>query len=377
MAYRLEKQEPIGVGLRRIAVECADAIAQQVTDETVDRDKAVHNARKSCKRLRATLRLLRDGVGTAVFRRENIGIRDVSRLLGTARDSYVLLETLTALEQQYPDALPAPLVADAHMYLVQRYEQVLQQLLTQDSAIDEVLQRVRAARKRLAKLPVDKMKFTVAARSLRRVYRCGRRAFVAAYAAESGAHAFHEWRKWVKYLWYEIEIMQDLWPALLLPLADELHTLSGYLGDDHDLVELRQVALHDPSMASVADVPLLLDLIARRRAELQTAAHPLGQRIFAERPRIFVQRLATYWQAWQMDAELTLQTVSDSRVVETAVTPWQERLFTTGQAAAFANLSVAQVRSLIDEGKLAAFKLGGSWVIEKEALAQWMGDGGR
>lgn len=361
-AYCLEKEESLAVEIRRIAVECVDVIEQHLTDETGDRDEAVHAARKSCKRMRAVLRLVRDEIGTAVYRQENICFRDVSRLLSTVRDSYVLVKTLDAVDTQFPNQLSAPAMTAIRGKLMDRYLETQHQFWAQDTVIEDVLQQMQQARPRIEALPIHKEGFDTVARSLRRVYRRGRVAMLAAYHGDAGSHVFHEWRKRVKYLWHQMEILQNVWAPLILDLAGQLHTLSDYLGDDHDLAELRRVLLRNPDIfGTEQELALLLDLIERRRRELETAAYPLGQRIFAEPPRAFVRRMSTYWDAWQIE--------DVPATIEQVVLPIPERLLTTQQVGAMMGVSAGQVRAWIQQGKLPAFKLGRSWVIEKEDLA--------
>ena len=56
MAYRLEADETISVGIRRLLFERVQKIIHDLTNPEIDRDKGVHNARKSCKRIRAAYR---------------------------------------------------------------------------------------------------------------------------------------------------------------------------------------------------------------------------------------------------------------------------------------------------------------------------------
>jgi hypothetical protein len=111
---------------------------------------------------------------------------------------------------------------------------------------------------------------------------------------------FHEWRKRVKYLWYHTRILRPIWPDVLNGLADALHTLSTYLGNDHDLAEFRQTLLEYPELCKNKKIEgALLSLINQRQAELQAAAHPLGGQIYAEKPKAFVKRFSVYWQCWR------------------------------------------------------------------------------
>ena len=69
-------------------------------------------------------------------------------------------------------------------------------------------------------------------RGLRRTYRSGRRAFREARAAPNVA-AIHEWRKRVKDLWYEVQIIAPHSVRVVV-----LHDLSRLLGDHHDVFAL-------------------------------------------------------------------------------------------------------------------------------------------
>ena len=55
------------------------------------RHEAVHEARKSSKKLRALVRLMRDAIGEKRYRRENTTLRDAVRPLAAMRDAEVPL----------------------------------------------------------------------------------------------------------------------------------------------------------------------------------------------------------------------------------------------------------------------------------------------
>src|SRR3970282_1293730 len=97
MAYRLEANENVSTGIRRVILERVDQALNDLTNPDKDRDKGVHDARKNCKRIRAALRLIRGEIGDELYRQENIRIRDAARLIASARDSWVMVETLDKL----------------------------------------------------------------------------------------------------------------------------------------------------------------------------------------------------------------------------------------------------------------------------------------
>ena len=83
-------------------------------------------------------------------------------------------------------------------------------------------------------------------------------------------------------------------------VASELETLGEYLGDDHDLVVLRQaVEKQCAGDGNIRELETLHGLIEQRQREVRVAAQALGARFYAEKPSAFCDRLAGYWQIWR------------------------------------------------------------------------------
>src|ERR671919_166855 len=105
--FRLDDGERVPDGVRRIARGQLDLSIERLEGDThEDLGTAVHETRKSLKRLRAIARLARDELGDETYRRENVAFRDAGRRLAGARDDQVLLETLDALTDRDPDQAP-------------------------------------------------------------------------------------------------------------------------------------------------------------------------------------------------------------------------------------------------------------------------------
>ncbi len=87
-------------------------------------------------------------------------------------------------------------------------------------------------------------------------------------------------------------------------LAKEARDLSDYLGDDHDLAVLHQFIVESvEGSGNSAQGQGLIALIERRRAQLQWLAQSAGQRLYAEAPGDFVNRIEAYWQVWRSPLE--------------------------------------------------------------------------
>jgi len=364
MPYRLEANETIALGMRRLLFERVQQIMVDLTDQPKGRDKGVHDARKNCKRIRAAYRLIRDEIGKKLYVQENIRFRDSARLLAGARDSWVMIRTLDKLVAAHIDQLPAQAFSGIRQKLTEQYETTLARELENQTTIPAILEIMGEACFQIDNLPIQKEDFSAFRRSIQRVYARGRRAMRLAYTQPS-SEVFHEWRKRVKYLWYQLEILEALWPNVLAKLADELHSLSEYLGDDHDLAVLRSRILDaSAGFENERELLILVQLIDQERLELEALARPLGERLYFDPPKIFTRRLETYWQAWQAEDEKRQSELIDHIQKKSPVyIRLDKNLLTTSEMAAGLEISPQKVRKLIYDQKLPAEKVGTVWVI--------------
>jgi hypothetical protein len=82
-------------------------------------------------------------------------------------------------------------------------------------------------------------------------------------------------------------------------LQAEAHELSDRLGDEHDLTVLLAYAHeHATALDGMERLRAFEEIVQRRRAELQLEAFGFGDRLFADKPGVFVGRIASWWEAW-------------------------------------------------------------------------------
>ena len=140
----LARDETIPDGIRRVARGQLDQAHTELGQSPKRKlAAAVHDTRKSLKRLRTTVRLARGGIGEEIYRRENAAFRDTGRRLSGVRDASVMVETLHELEKFYGDELPRGAPDELH----ERFEEERKQALESLSADDGVLARVLASRR--------------------------------------------------------------------------------------------------------------------------------------------------------------------------------------------------------------------------------------
>ncbi len=304
MGFELQINESAAVNTRRILTEQVDKAITSLNKPDGDLDDGIHSARKSIKRIRAILRLVRDDIGTKTYKRHNTAFRNLARDLAGARDSKVLLDTLVALIEEQPK-LDQGTFAAIRQHLQAEYEAKAGQLDEKSEVIASATDAFNDAQKRINAMTFSHNGFKAFKPGLQRTYSTGRVHLWMAHKHPT-AEAFHEWRKYVKYLWHQVEVLGPMWPSLLVPYADELHTLSDYLGDDHDFAVLKQTLYDLP--ADVIDgeaVYQMSNIIDGKRLRLEKAAFQLGKRLYAEETEPFVERLNAYWQTWSREAKPT------------------------------------------------------------------------
>ena len=291
--YRLDLSEPIADSVRRTVLEQLTKAEDQLTDSEIDRDEGVHEARKCLKKLRGLVRLVRPALGSS-YKLENAILRDAGRDLASARDADAMIACFGQLTERYGSEMENSAKSIRTAIDCWRTE-----IMPDDEALESkaaaIVSTLHQAdeRSKFWPLPEDNEQLLMA--GLRKSYKRGRNAYRKAYMERTGER-FHDWRKRVKYHWYHLRLLRDIWPKLLKAWAKEAKQLSDLLGDDHDLTVLQSLVERDAIVIDEdAAKALLLGLIERRQRELRADAHALGGRLFAEKPKRLTARLATYW----------------------------------------------------------------------------------
>jgi CHAD domain-containing protein len=295
MPYRLRIDEGVQDGVRRCAREQLDRaigqLTEQVADEPVD---AVHDARKALKQERSLLRLARGTVDPAQRRRENAALRDAARMLSAARDAEVMLQALDALSEEFTGQVPQA-AFDAIRHRLEAERDPARERLLESGLTSLMADELRVIPTRIDDWRLGREGWKAIRPGLDTGYRRGRRAFERARATPT-VDNLHEWRKRAKDLWYALRLLKPVSPDIIGGHADEAHALSDLLGDDHDLALLRETL-----RTGVGDVPVdvdaVIELIDRRRDQLQAEAMQVGERLYAERPKAFRRRMRSYWKA--------------------------------------------------------------------------------
>jgi CHAD domain-containing protein len=249
-------------------------------------DEDVHGARKGIKKARATLRLLRDSIPDEIYRRENAVLRDAARPLSATRDAKVLIDAVnTLIKKKSIDAASA----DALRAALQQDRERVQRQVASHHSVTHSRRALRTVRERAVRWRLTKDDGSLLAHALRRAYKRSRRGMSDARDAPT-AENLHEWRKQVKYLWHQLQLLEPLHAGEIDKLTNRLHKLSNHLGDDHDLAVLCEKVLAHPAAMTKVAARKFRHCIDERRASLQDKAFTLGRRVFPEHASDFEER---------------------------------------------------------------------------------------
>jgi hypothetical protein len=283
VAYRFKPGESVARAVNRIAIDQIESAASQLSGKNRrNRDKRIHEARKSIKKVRALLRLIGP-------KHEDRDLREVAQKLAKLRDTATVIVTLDSLSAKYPHRLGKTTVQSVRRALTARKREAGKE---SDRVLHKLAAALHDARKKVKEWPLQGDGFEAIEDGLEKTYRRGRMALALARKHPT-AENYHNWRKRVKDHWYHVRLL-DVAEAQQASLRD----LETYLGDDHNLFVLQETIVADPDFyGSAKGTVRVLELIPKYQAELRKKALSLGERSYKETPAQFVKRMKQFWNS--------------------------------------------------------------------------------
>jgi CHAD domain-containing protein len=275
---RLARGKPLRDGILaafanvlRVPRRCAAA----ATEKPVE---AVHEYRKSIRRARALLSLLRPAIGKTAHKGLLGELKGAFGETSSLRDADVLLATLRALpagesdgERKFADEALEAEIASAR----------------DSAAIAKVLHHGSA---RLKPLPAALGVILPQDFSVREIEagleRAARRVADTLATARRTAKEedFHEWRKAVKELRYQVELLSWGGSRKIKAREKDLGDLAKSLGDATDLAVLRRELSSRQVAGTMPATPTLLALLEARATEERSTLLERGAALLSEKP---------------------------------------------------------------------------------------------
>jgi CHAD domain-containing protein len=299
MAYRIKRKERVGKGIRRILREQLGRAVEIARDRGAAQEERVHDVRTRLKRSRAAVALIGAEVGKKAKKKAKKAdrrLRNRARRLARPRDVVVQAHTFRVLGTRLSRELPGG--------LLDRMRGAGEQLRrsVDGRAVEKELRRtgrsLKRLRRRLRKWPVKHDRRAVG-EGITRTYRDARRA-VAAVHRHPTPERFHDWRKKVKVLAYELRIVGPAVPELATRYLAKVEKLGELLGEVHDLdCAAATLEKHPRWFGSDADREAVRGVVAEHRVALEREAFRLAAGVFAGRPRDVRELIETGWKIWR------------------------------------------------------------------------------
>lgn len=318
-SLQLGESEPLGVGIKRVAMDQLERAAGGFFAHA-GLGPAVHESRKSIKRVRALLRLVKAELTERIYEFENKSLRDTARLISEIRAAQGALDAATSIQELYGDLLADGTFEEMIARLSRRRDLTEIKAVEDPNLIGRVVRGLERAYHRYGTWPTDpeardvygmgiRDSYAAVSPGLTRTYGHGRENMVIAYR-RGGPSDFHGWRKRVKDVRHQMEFLAPLWPEVVVGTAMTLQRLGNILGEYNDLAELQALLRSRPDLCpNPRERSLFRALATERRSELQLAAEILGRRVYAEKPKAMAYRFGEYWSARQMAIAGSLNTM--------------------------------------------------------------------
>lgn len=295
--FSFKRSESVARGLKRIVTEELTTAIEQLKQYENASEEAVHEARKSIKKVRALLRLMRP-VFDSDFAKENNRLRDIGRKLSEIRDAYALIETFDYLNANYRDELGDLSLTNLRQTLVDQRQAQTEEF---DGAhqIPLLIEGLQHICKQANTWPYKSANIDLLAKGIATSLRCGLDQFYEVYDHPL-PEIYHEWRKRTKDLCYQLTLLKKAWPDVFEGYLKSAKTLEKLLGMDHNLVVLRNSLLKESNLLGPDEErQQLLPIIDMDQKALRRKAKKLGARLYSEKPKQWIRRINWSWDAWK------------------------------------------------------------------------------
>ncbi|MEE4176029.1 MAG: CHAD domain-containing protein [Bacteroides sp.] len=280
--------EPFGRNLSRLTGAYIRETLKQLAAIPSD-ESNVHKARLLFKRLRSLVRMSRFGLGKPETKRLDHFFRDQGRKLSRIRDAEVVARMLKPMIKNIERGEERTLLIRFRARLMDQRRK----LQGKDNALEarkEVIHHLTILQKEIPLWEPKEEPSAIFLTGAKATYLGCKSRFKGLKKAQDD-NALHAWRKQVKYLWYQMELLLELWPSRFSAWVSDLKELSQALGMHHDLV-LLEMALKAFVASDLEKMfPETLEKINEEKTRIASGAISLGNKIFSVKASCFYRQL--------------------------------------------------------------------------------------
>jgi CHAD domain-containing protein len=291
----IKEREDFREGIQRLLETLHDEAAKYIIARS-RQHVSVHELRKNIKKIRGILRLIRHEIGNEKYHDLNDRYRELSRKIAVLRDDTSQIELLESMKKNVND----PGVRRA---ITRAVKQVEDKRKAEFSDFYEKNMHYSVCYDILSqKDEISKLEFTgdpdfFILKSLKRIHGRARSSWEISDFLKTD-EIYHYWRKQVKYLMYQLMVLNIAWPDYFKVYIDELNKLSNLLGKLHDL-NLFNEHINEEKMIVLKprQKESMLKFIYRKRSTLKKKIDIVGETLFSESSEAFSMRIYDIWLA--------------------------------------------------------------------------------
>jgi CHAD domain-containing protein len=277
--------------LRELVSRELSAVAGTLRQRSALDEEIVHEARKSLKRARACLRLLRKATGKPFYFHQNAQLRDAARPLGHIRDSHVLMERTNSLLEDEKNPRRRTVLMKLRRE-IDRNRRKMHDEARREGTLEKSALIIEEAARRIKAQRIATTNGHEVESGIKRIYRKGRAALEAAISNRTDDN-LHEFRKQTKYMGHAIKVLAPEAHDTLAKFIERVDAIGDDLGGDHDLVVL-QIKIGGATVSIGTTQLKLLARINSLRTDLQRSALKQGKRLYKYKAGRFLKRLQTH-----------------------------------------------------------------------------------
>lgn len=288
MSFGLKPGKSIKRELKRIARKELGRALERLLEGHRD-DDDVHEGRKSVKKVEALTKLL-DQIGFAPPRKDVERLRAARRTLSRLRDAEVNIETFEQLRSRFAHQIPEHTSAMIRTRLTRRKNKMMHRAQAGAGSLPRAGKALRKIRRSAKQWVAPSIGLSQLPQVLRRSFGASRKAMKRAQT-RGRAPDFHDWRKRVKDLWYQLRLVERLVSGVSTQI-EEFRELETALGEEHNLVVLRTRLTRDRGLRNIrSHIDRLTAMSTALQEELRRSALVLGMRLYKLSAKEFAKDL--------------------------------------------------------------------------------------
>ena len=283
-----------GQQVRQVIIGQIDNVIDLIDNSETGFDETIHAIRKSIKRIRAILRMIRFPMGKKLYDRENLFFRDVNRTISAIRDSKVNIDVFKSIVDEFSGEKDEQTIHMIDDHLSNQYNKLKQEFDFKEKGKEQLRSLLKDARRRLAGPEFDSIRKGQVMKGIKYTYLQGKKSLAIAEHDFSDRN-LHELRKQVKHLRYQVQLIRFIWDPYFAFLDKSIEVVSDGLGYDHDLVEIKaKLSAFNNDNITGKFINDLLIFIEEKQQKIRKSIWSDIQKIYSENPEFFSRRINRY-----------------------------------------------------------------------------------